>query len=303
MPGVGIIRGRMKRTLATVVAAILLTACNAGLVPATLTATPAPTIAPTPLPLAARVNGEGVLLADFQEEVVRFEAAQATLGTDLASLGDYQGDVLQALIDRKLLAQGAAARGHVLEEAAVEAKLEALAELRGGNEAMGAWLAENAYTLDSFKRALREDMLAEWMAEELSRTVGDTAEQARAAHILVASRDEAEGLLADLAAGASFADLAWVQSLDASTRPAGGDLGWSPQGYLLVPEVDAAVWALTPGETSDVIESALGYHIVRVQERGVQPLSPDAARFLREQAIRGWLEAERASAQIEILAP
>lgn len=293
----------MMRTIATVSAAFLLSACNAGLVPATPTPTPAPTVTPTPLPLAARVNGDGILLADYHEEIVRFEAAQAGLGIDLASFGDHRGDVLQALIDRKLLAQGAVGRGHVLEATAVEAELETLAELRGGSEAMGAWLAENAYTLDSFKRALREDMLAEWMAEEISRPVGDTAEQTRAAHILVATRDEAQDLLAELAAGADFADLAWVRSLDASTRPAGGDLGWSPQGYLLVPEVDAAVWALAPGETSDVIESALGYHIVRVLERGVQPLSPDAARFLREQAIRDWLETERATAQIEILAP
>lgn len=293
----------MKRTIATVSAALLLTACNAGLAPATLTPTAAPSVTPTPVPLAARVNGEGILLADFLEETTRFEAAQGTLGTDLATLGDYQGDVLQALIDRKLLAQGAASRGHLVDEAAVEAQLVALAELRGSSEAMGAWLAENAYTLDSFKRALQEDMLAEWMAEEISRPVGEAAEQSRAAHILVATKQEADALLAELATGANFADLAWVRSLDASTRPSGGDLGWSPQGYLLVPEVDAAVWAIAPGETSDVIESALGYHIVRVLERGVQPLSPDAARFVRAQAIRGWLEAERASAQIEILAP
>lgn len=145
-------------------------------------------------------------------------------------------------------------------------------------------------------------MLAAMMVDEIGESVGGSAEQVRAAHILVAARSEADRLLADLASGADFADLARASSLDPGTRPAGGDLGWFPAGYLLVPEVDSAAWALEPGETSDVVESALGYHIVRVLEHGEQPLSPDARRFLRERAVELWLEAERAVAQIEIYA-
>ena len=292
----------MKRVPAVILPVLFLAACNGGLF-ATPTATaPPPTATPTPEPQAASVNGEGILLADFEDEVARFDAAQALLGTDLASLGDYRTRVLQALIDRVLLAQGAADRGTAIDQAAVEAELEALAEARGGSEAMGAWMAENRYTLEAFKRALRQDMLAEMMVEEITESVGETAEQVRAAHILVARRAEADDLLAELAAGAEFADLARGSSLDASTRPAGGDLGWFPAGYLLVPEVDSVAWALAPGETSGVVESALGYHIVRVLERDERPLSPDARRFLRERAVELWLEAERAAAQIEIYA-
>jgi peptidyl-prolyl cis-trans isomerase C len=293
----------MLRPLATLAAVGFLTACTAGFLPTASPTSPPPTASPTAVPLAARVNGQGILLADYREEVARFEAAHTQLGTNLATLGDYQGTVLAALIDRSLLAQGAVARGQNLDEAAVETELETLAERRGGNEAMGAWLAENAYTLDSFKRALREDLLAEWMTEEIGRSVGEAAEQTRAAHILVASEAEARDVQAQLAAGSAFADLARTLSLDASTRPAGGDLGWSPPGYLLVSEVDAAIGSLAQGETSEVIESELGYHIVRVLERGVRPLTPDALRFVREQAVRTWLEAERANSRIEILAP
>ncbi len=293
----------MKRVPAVLLATLFLAACNAGALFATPTATsPPPTATSTPEPLAARVNGQGILLSDFEDEVARFEAAQAILGTDLASLGDYRDRVLQAQIDRLLLAQGAGAQGIAVDQAAVEAEVETLAAARGGNEAMGAWMAENRYTLDSFKRALREDMLSELMVEEIDRNVGETAEQVRAAHILVATREEADGLLAELSAGADFGELARASSLDPSSRPAGGDLGWFPAGYLLVPEVDAAAWSLAPGETSDVIESALGYHIVRVLERGEHTLSPDARRFLREQAVRSWLQAGRAAAAIEVYA-
>jgi parvulin-like peptidyl-prolyl isomerase len=246
------------------------------------------------------VNGEGILLADYEDEVARFESAQSTLGTDLASLGDYRRQVLQALIDRRLLAQGAVEAGHTVDEAAVDVELEAVAQARGGSEAMGAWMAENHYTLDSLKRALRDDKLSAMMIENITQTIGESAEQVRAAHILVATRAEAEDLQARLSAGADFAELARQASLDASTRPAGGDLGWSPQGYLLVPEVDQAAWALAPGETSDIVESPLGYHIVRVLERGDHPLSPDARRFLRERAVVAWLQTRQTTAPIEI---
>jgi peptidyl-prolyl cis-trans isomerase C len=280
-------------------ATLLLAACSA--VPLAPDPSPTPTTIPsaTPEPLAARVNGEGILLADFDDEVARFEAAQGLLGTDLASLGDYQRQVLQGLIDRLLLAQGAVEAGRSFDDAAVDAELEAVAQARGGSEAMGAWMAENRYTLGSLKRALREDRLSAMMIADITQAIGEGAEQVHSAHILVAARSEAEDLRAQLSAGADFAELARLASLDASTRPAGGDLGWSPPGYLLVPEVDQAAWALAPGETSDIIESALGYHIVRVLERESHPLSPDAGRFLREQAVVAWLQARQATASIE----
>jgi parvulin-like peptidyl-prolyl isomerase len=166
---------------------------------------------------------------------------------------------------------------------------------------MGAWLAANGYTVEAFERALREDMLATRRIEHIAGAIGDSAEQVRAAHLLVARRADAENLRSQLLAGADFAELAMRWSLDPSTRPAGGDLGWSPPGYLLVPEVDQAAWSLPVGEVSPVIESALGYHIVVVLERGEHPLSPDARRFLRERAVETWLLDRRAAAQIEII--
>ncbi|MBF8256427.1 MAG: peptidyl-prolyl cis-trans isomerase C, partial [Anaerolineales bacterium] len=159
----GIIRRRMKRSIAPLGLSLLLAACTVGQIVSTPSATPTSQPTATPEPLAAQVNGEGILLADYEDEVARFEAAQALLGTDLASLGDYRRQVLQALIDRLVLTQGAVEAGHSFDEAAVDAELEAVAQARGGNEAMGAWMAENRYTLGSLKRALREDQLSAMM--------------------------------------------------------------------------------------------------------------------------------------------
>ena len=260
-----------------------------------------PTPSPTPEPLAALVNGEPILMADFEEELFRFEAAQTTSGIDLATLGDYQSQVLQAMIDRRLLAQGARAIGAEVNDLAVDQKLEQLASELGGSEEMGTWLAVNGYSLESFKAALAEEMLATQMIEYIVAQMSDTVEQVHAQHILVATQELAESLHDQLIDGTDFAEIARIYSIDTSSRPAGGDLGWFPVGYLLVPEVEAAAFDLQPGELSAVIESDLGFHIVQTIERGERPLAPDALRHMREEAVMDWLLTQREAAEVQIL--
>jgi parvulin-like peptidyl-prolyl isomerase len=241
------------------------------------------------------------MMADFEEELFRFEAAQTTSGIDLATLGDYQSQVLQALIDRRLLAQGARAIGSEVDDTSVDQRLEQLASELGGSEEMGTWLAINGYSVESFKTALAEEMLATQMIDYIVAQFGDTVEQVHAQHILVATQDTAESLRDQLLDGADFAEIARTYSIDTSSRPAGGDLGWFPAGYLLVPEVEAIAFDLQPGELSEVIESNLGFHIVQTIERGERPLAPDALRQLREEAVMNWLVAQREVAEVQIL--
>lgn len=293
------------RALGLLLAAALLSGCSGPLASVFSRPTPTPTPTPppptpTPEPRAAWVNGEPVLLATYQEEVERFEAAQDALGIDPATLGDYQTGVLQALIDRLLLAQAARRDGLRLDTDAVDQRMEALAADLGSTEALASWLTASGFTTQSFTAALAEEVMAAQMIEKITANVGDEAEQVHARHILVAGQAEAETLLAQLQAGADFAELARTFSLDLSTRPAGGDLGWFPRGYLLVDEVEEAAYTFPPGTVSGVVQSALGFHIVEVLDRGERPLTPDAQRRLREKAVEDWLAAERQAASIEI---
>jgi len=234
-------------------------------------------------------------------EIARFEAAQKSLGTDIATQGDYKAQILQALIDRRLLANDARDHGASLDPSAVEAKVEELAKALGGNEAMGAWLASNSYTLDALKASLGEEMLSEQTVRRLTDAVPTSAEQVHARHILVASQDQAEAIRAKVLAGGDFATLAQTYSMDLSTRLAGGDLGWFPRGVLTTPEVEAAAFALQPGEVSAVVQSRLGFHVIEVIERGQRPLSPDALQQFHEKAVEDWLAEQRKSARIEIV--
>jgi peptidyl-prolyl cis-trans isomerase C len=144
-------------------------------------------------------------------------------------------------------------------------------------------------------------MLAAEMVARIAERVPAEAEQVHARHILVATREEAEGLREEILAGADLGELALALSLDLSTRPAGGDLGWFPRGYLTAPEVETAAFSLEAGATSEVIESRLGFHVVQTLERATRPLQPDALERLQETAVENWLEARRQDSTVELL--
>ena len=80
------------------------------------------------------------------------------------------------------------------------------------------------------------------------------------------ARAHAESLLAEIKRGAEFEALAKRESADSGSRVNGGDLGWSRRGKM-VPEFDRYLfgyYALQPGQLSPVVETAFGYHIIRV---------------------------------------
>jgi peptidyl-prolyl cis-trans isomerase SurA len=78
------------------------------------------------------------------------------------------------------------------------------------------------------------------------------------------AKARADSLLAEIRKGGDFEQIAKRESMDPGTKQLGGDLGWNRRGSGLVPEFEAMMFALRPGELSPVIETAFGYHIIRV---------------------------------------
>jgi parvulin-like peptidyl-prolyl isomerase len=87
------------------------------------------------------------------------------------------------------------------------------------------------------------------------------------------ARSQAEDILKRVRAGEDFAKLAEQYSSDPGSKTKGGDLGWFGRGQMVKPFEDAA-FSLQPGQISDVVESDFGYHIIKVEERGMKP-GPD----------------------------
>ena len=86
-----------------------------------------------------------------------------------------------------------------------------------------------------------------------------------AAHILVATEDEAKAIKAELDGGADFAAIATEKSTDRGSASAGGDLGWFGVGMMVKPFEDA-VLAMKKGEVSAPVESQFGWHIIKLND-------------------------------------
>ena len=137
-------------------------------------------------------------------------------------------------------------------------------------------------------------------------------------HILIkldggkpAARKKIGDILEKARQGQDFASLARTYSED-QTGPNGGDLGYVRPGQIMKPLEDA-LFALKPGEVSDVVETGLGYHLLKAMDRKPEMTVPfeqikDRLRTLLKQE-KGQQEANasiakvREGAHVEITLP
>lgn len=267
-----------------------------------------PTATPTPdRPLAARVNGQPIYLVDYERQVAQWQTAVLIpSGIDLTSpegqerLRHDREEILNWMIEQVLIEQAASEMGIVITDEDVEAELAQIIAETGGEEAFQARLEQDGLTRQDVLNELRAQLIGAAVIERVTSAVPTTAEHVHARHILVSTAAEAEQILAQLQAGADFADLARAFSQDETTAAAGGDLGFFPRGVLLAPQVEEAAFNLQPGQISPVIESPFGFHIVQVIEREPErALSPEVLQYVREQAFKQWIENLWAQAVIE----
>ena len=110
-------------------------------------------------------------------------------------------------------------------------------------------------------------------------------DQVKVRHILIAvpsgadakadaaAKSKAEGILKQIKAGGNFAELAKQNSDDPGSKEQGGELGWLDRGKT-VPEFDKTAFSLPVGQTSDVIKTQFGYHILQVEDKKTAHLRP-----------------------------
>jgi len=135
-------------------------------------------------------------------------------------------------------------------------------------------------TIDNDKRGLVSGIAIEML---VASAVTDEALQAaydarfkdaapqteyNAAHILVATQEEADAIKAELAGGADFAEIAKAKSTDTGSGANGGDLGWFGLGMMVKPFEDAVVGAKV-GEVTGPVQTDFGFHLILVKETRV----------------------------------
>ena len=135
-------------------------------------------------------------------------------------------------------------------------------------------------TIDNDKRGLVSGIAMEGVVKEavtdeaLQKAYDDRFKDAapqteyNAAHILVATKEEADAIKAELDGGADFAELAKAKSTDTGSGANGGDLGWFGLGMMVKPFEDAVV-AAKVGEVTGPIQSEFGFHLILVKETRV----------------------------------
>ena len=93
--------------------------------------------------------------------------------------------------------------------------------------------------------------------------------------------------MADIKAGADFAELAKKHSEDPGNAAKGGDLGWFAKGRMVKPFQDALDALQNTGDISPVVTTTFGYHIIRLDGRkpGSQRPFEEVEKELRTEAV------------------
>jgi hypothetical protein len=107
------------------------------------------------------------------------------------------------------------------------------------------------------------------------------AKSSEPADAKAASRKKAEGTLARLRKGADFGQLAAQLSEDPGSRADSGFLPPGPRGRF-VPAFDSAAWALKPGETTGLVQTPFGFHIIK--RPALTAVRPRIKDYLAQQA-------------------
>ncbi len=256
----------------------------------------------------AVVNGDEVSTASYEEKlnralssVTRNYAVDWNDPENQALIPSLQEQVLDQVIQRVLLGQLASQEGITIDAEEVEAEI---AEIQSQIEEDGrfadweSFLAENGLTDEDVRELVADNMLVEALAE---RHGGPrVVEHVHASHILVETEETAQEVLDKLAEGEDFADLAAEYSIDPGSKDQGGDLDWFPRG-VMVPEFEEVAFSLDAGDTSDPVETAFGYHIIRVHEKEEREMDADLYEQLQQQHFQTWFEEQLAQASIERL--
>jgi foldase protein PrsA len=286
--------------------------------------------------VAATVNGEAILWSQVDTEVTR-AAAQFGIDTKSPDFDKQRAEISKAVLDQlvgsNLVMQEARRRNVVVTDKEIDEQLDTIKKRFPTEEEFTNALTRNGFTLASLREILRTNVTQRRVAEavapgsvtddeirkqfDANRAQYDQLAQIKVSHILFRAADKEQEPLAQakarivqakLAEGAKFEDLAKQYSDDKASAERGGDLGFVGKGTL-VKEFEDVAWAMKPGETSGVVKSQYGLHIIRLHEVK-QAQKADFARVKdqireqllngkREKAFEGWLQEQRKSAKIE----
>lgn len=250
--------------------------------------------------IAAVVNDDVVLQSDVEEQVYLF-VMRNQLRPDSAEVDTLRRQVLDEMINEKLIVAEAKRQGLVVSDAEVGREVEkAIADARErlGPNGFREQLAKENMTEEQLRAKYRDDARRQQLVQRmvqhaLPRKPVPQAEaeayfkanpgrfplapgQVRLSVIQIpvtpdsaadaAARDRALEVRKRILGGERFAKVAADVSDDAGSSKAGGDLGFFPRGTM-EPALEQAAFSLKLDEVSEPVHSPYGWHLIQVLER------------------------------------
>lgn len=242
---------------------------------------------PPPAKVAATVNGEAVPLEQVDQFIrTRFPGVPLTASQLKALRTEVANDLADDLLVRQFLRKS----GPKVDPAEVDRQLAAFADsLKARGQTLAGYLKDTHQTEASLRETWADLVaLQAYVRErvpdvelqkyfEAHRDYFDGVE-VKAAHVLVRAsgsaveraiaREKLQALRAEIVNGATDFAAAAKKHSHCPSAARGGDLGYVPRKGGLQDEAFAkAAFSLKVGEVSGVVETAAGFHLIRVSAR------------------------------------
>ena len=248
--------------------------------------------------IVGKVDNYIILKSEIELGVIQAQSSGEKLK------GDLNCKVLEQIVLSKLMLAKAEIDSVTVEERQVDDQLDRrmqyMIQTIGSREKLEAYYKK---TVDQFKSELRkqvkEQLIAQKMQESISKNIKVTpgevkrfynaipkdslpyfSKEVQVGQIVLtvkqgkAAKQEAKKRALEIKQrvlnGEDFATLAKELSEDPGSAAQGGNLGFWGKGDMVAP-YEAAALALKPGQTSDVVESQFGFHIIQlIARKGAQ---------------------------------
>ena len=279
---------RMKRFPIVLVAAIgLLSACTRPAGDAAKPAAGKTDTAAKASTVVATVNGQAIDSETFNVFV------QAVANKPAAEIpAEQKTQMLEQLINMTLAAQAGEKEG-LQNEPAVKARMQLLKTQLIAEAATEKYMKAHPVSESETKA-------------EYDTQVANMPKEYKARHILVDTKEKAEAIIKELAAGGDFAKIATKESKDPGSGKNGGDLGWFTAQTMVKPFAEAVAGLQKGQTTQQPVKSEFGWHVINLEDirtpsaPAYDEVKSQVEMLSQRKKLQAYLDELRKTAKIEI---
>jgi parvulin-like peptidyl-prolyl isomerase len=251
----------------------------------------------------------------------------------IEKLEEAKQKVVEQMIDDKLILCEAKRLNIEVDEKEIDKKVDDVIKRMGSRDMFERSLAQQHLTTKDLRIKYKEQLMTKKLVDqkigsrimitpvEIANYYAKNSdefvqpEEIKLWNIFIPLKDGAEvqksaSLAKDISKrlkeGCDFAGLAKLYSQGPNASE-GGLMGYVRKGYLL-PEIDKVVFSMKDGEVSDVVQTGVGYHIFKLEDRrpGRALLITEVRRDIEEaifrqkvgEKLKGWVEGLKKNAYI-----